>query len=399
MLLCVGASILVSVSLLGYFKYANFIIEQINSVSTVYGWGQIAWENIALPIGISFYTFQSMSYVFDVARGVCLPLRNPFDFAMYVALFPQLIAGPIVRFSQIEQEIAERETRLSDFTEGTLRFTWGLIKKVIFADGTAQLATAAFAANPESLSMLDAWVGILAYAVQIYFDFSAYSDMAIGLGRIFGFHFPENFCRPYSAISITDFWRRWHMTLSSWMRDYLYIPLGGSRCSKTRTYFNLWTVFLVTGLWHGASWTFVCWGIYHGALLVFEKSTKRNYVDDKTFRPMQQMLIFFLVVIGWVLFRADNINHALAYYAAMVSVDGIQFSILRTELSIENLAALGIGLITCLLPRNFSAAHYLSASNDRMALTVRITVYILLFPYAIMSILSGSFSPFLYFRF
>lgn len=244
--LTLAGGIVFNLSILAYFKYANFFVLQLNDVGQRLEWGVIAWNNIILPIGISFYTFHAMSYIIDVFRQRVAPLRNPLDFALYIT-FPQMIAGPIVRFKQIDSQIRERRESLDAFAEGVLRFVHGLINKVIIADPIGVLADAAFSTPHSNLTALTAWIGVAAYTFQIYFEFSGYSDMAIGLARMFGFRFPENFNRPYSSVSITDFWRRWHMTLTGWFRDYLYIPLGGDRVSPVRTYANLLIVFLALG--------------------------------------------------------------------------------------------------------------------------------------------------------
>ncbi|WP_018148454.1 MBOAT family O-acyltransferase [Henriciella marina] len=252
--------IIINISALGYFKYFNFAVDNFNSILGWMGVPASFESNVILPIGISFYIFQAISYLIDLYRGEVRVFRDPLKVALYISMFPQLIAGPIVRARTVEKEIRSRRVSADDFGYGAALFSHGLFKKVVIADSVAPLADATFAMSPQDLTLPTAWIGILAYTVQIYFDFSGYSDMAIGLGRMFGFHFPVNFFRPYSAVSVTDFWRRWHISLSSWFRDYLYIPLGGSRGSTFSTYRNLIIVFLITGIWHGAAWTFLFWG-------------------------------------------------------------------------------------------------------------------------------------------
>ncbi|MCD4735918.1 MAG: MBOAT family protein, partial [Bacteroidales bacterium] len=266
-------SVLINGGLLLYFKYANFFIDNINAVVSGLGYNEIVWIKIALPIGISFFTFQKLTYTVDVYRKVYHPLKKVTDYALYILMFPQLIAGPIVRFNEIAGQIEDRSRNenLNNRITGFFRFTIGLAKKVLIANVMGEHVDAVFELSPEQLTTLTTWIGILAYAFQIYFDFSGYSDMAIGLGRMMGFDFPENFRNPYISQSITEFWRRWHITLGKWMRDYLYIPLGGNRGSGMRTYFNLWVVFLISGLWHGAAWNFVLWGVFHGFFLVMER--------------------------------------------------------------------------------------------------------------------------------
>jgi len=267
-------SLSINVGLLLYFKYANFFVENVDYLLHSLGYQSVHWTKVILPIGISFYTFQTLTYSIDVYRGVHKPLKNPFQYLVYIMLFPQMIAGPIVRFNEIADQIDNRahlET-IDNKLLGFFRFGIGLAKKVLIANVMGAEADHAFSLAEGELTSSIAWVGILAYTFQIYFDFSGYSDMAIGMGRIMGFKFPENFNNPYVSRSITEFWRRWHMTLGSWMRDYLYIPLGGSRVkTKRRMYFNLWFVFLASGLWHGAAWNFVIWGAFHGFFLILDK--------------------------------------------------------------------------------------------------------------------------------
>lgn len=393
-------SVSVNVGLLGYFKYANFIAAQLNILGESWGLGVIAWDSIVLPIGISFYTFQSMSYTIDIARGSCRHLRNPLDFALFVALFPQLIAGPIVRYHEIASQISARSSTVHGFSQGALRFVHGLVKKVVIADAVGEVARAVYAAQPETLSSADAWIGCLAYTVQIYFDFSGYSDMAIGLGQIFGFRLPENFRRPYSAQSVTDFWRRWHITLSNWFRDYLYIPLGGSRGTAAKTYASLCTVFVVTGIWHGANWTFVVWGIYHGMLLLLERRFGMRHTNLRgPLAWVHRARTFVLVIIGWVVFRADSLTHALAVYTRMFHVDGQGLTDGVADVAGSRvLLTLVVGLAVVLLPSGFSGARLVTDMEGAAASGVRLGLAVFA-GYAILLIASGTFSPFLYFQF
>ena len=320
----VTASVVTNLSLLGFFKYFNFGVDTWNAAVQAAGLGGWATDDVlrvALPLGISFYTFQSMSYTIDVYRGRCKALRNPVDFACYVAMFPQLVAGPIIRFSEVSDQLRERGHTLAKIARGTAFFSLGLAKKVLLANPCGKVADIAFGAH--GLSALDAWYGVVAYAFQIYFDFSGYTDMAIGLGLILGFRFPKNFDSPYRARSITEFWRRWHMSLSRWLRDYLYVPLGGNRKGRRRTYVNLMLVMLLGGLWHGAAWTFVVWGALHGGLLAVERLRRDQ---GKTPLPgpaaVQLAATFLLVLVGWVFFRADGLGDALGYLGAMVGLGG-----------------------------------------------------------------------------
>ena len=304
-----------NLGMLATFKYAHFLAQSLRPLVHHWGWTLPEWEPIALPVGISFYTFQTMSYTIDVFRRDVEAQRNPIDFLCFVTMFPQLVAGPIVRYHTIAHEIRSRQHSLSLFFRGVLAFQSGFAKKILIADPLSTLADTAFAAT--SLAPGDAWLGILAYAFQIYFDFSGYSDMAIGLGLMLGFHFPINFDRPYWARSITDFWRRWHISLSTWLRDYLYVPLGGNRKGSLRTYVNLALVMLLGGLWHGANWTFVVWGAYQGFWLIVERLLAGPIARWRFPRALGIAWTFFLVLIGWVFFRAKDLPHAIDYLSAM----------------------------------------------------------------------------------
>ena len=304
-----------NLALIGVWKYANFI------TATLRDWfpswqGAIPQTSFLLPIGISFFTFQALSYVIDVSRGVRAQ-RNPFLLALYIALFPQLIAGPIVRYTTVCDQIASRKTSWDQFTRGVFRFVVGFNKKMLLANVMAEVADKAFAASAPSCAF--AWFGAVCYTLQIYFDFSGYSDMAIGLGRMFGFEFLENFNYPYLSKTVTEFWRRWHMSLGSWFRDYVYFPLGGSRVTKGRLVFNLSVVWFLTGLWHGANWTFILWGILYGVLIGFEKLTDwvPRVEQSRGLRGLYQPFTLLMVVLGWVLFRSDTLAFAGHYLAAM----------------------------------------------------------------------------------
>ncbi len=315
-------SVVLNVGLLGYFKYANFFVENINELLASLGWEQIKWTAVALPIGISFFTFQKMTYAVDVYRGVYHPLKKPTDFALYILMFPQLIAGPIIRFNEIANQIEDRSWNENNNNRltGFFRFTVGLAKKVLIANVLGEQVDLIFGLEQVEFNTVTAWVGIIAYAFQIYFDFSGYSDMAIGIGRMIGFDFPENFNNPYISKSISEFWRRWHITLGRWMRDYLYIPLGGNRVSTIRLYFNLWVVFLISGLWHGAAWNFVIWGAFHGLFLVADKLFLLKFYN-KIGKVPSIIITFFITLIGWVLFRAENMGQAGDYLHNMFNMD------------------------------------------------------------------------------
>ena len=297
--------------LLAWFKYAGFLAQ------TICGLGfAVPIPQVTLPIGISFFTFQGLSYVIDVYRGDAPIQKNPLDTALYVALFPQLVAGPIVRYTTVMEEIAHREETLSEFAAGATRFCFGLSKKMVLANSMGQIADGVFGQTAANLDPGLAWVGALAYTFQIYFDFSSYSDMAIGLGHMFGFHFLENFNYPYISRSVTEFWRRWHISLSSWFRDYVYIPLGGNRCSRARQIRNILTVWLLTGLWHGAAWTFILWGLWFCLLLLGEKFLWGHFLEQLP-SPIRWACTMLAVILSWVLFRAADLGQAWAYLGAM----------------------------------------------------------------------------------
>jgi len=320
-------SILTNLGLLGFFKYFNFGIESYNALMEAFGvnnWQLTTLFSVTLPLGISFYTFQSMSYTIDVYRGQAKPIHNFIDFACYVAMFPQLVAGPIVRFREVEDQLRYREHTFSKFARGVAFFAFGMAKKVILANPCGKIADTCFDAG--SLTMGDAWYGSVAYSFQIYFDFSGYSDMAIGLGLMLGFVFPKNFDSPYISKSITEFWRRWHLSLSLFLRDYLYIPLGGNRKGTSRMYVNIMIVMLLGGLWHGASWNFVIWGAVHGTILAFERTLGKDSIYRNLPNAIKILLTFLIVNLAWVFFRAPTLASALDYLGALfglsVSTDG-----------------------------------------------------------------------------
>ena len=310
-----GAAAL-GLGLLGWFKYAGFAAENLAALGL-----PVEVPQIVLPIGISFFTFQGLSYVIDVYRGDARCQKNPLYVALYVALFPQLVAGPIVRYTTVEEEIVQRTESLEEFSQGVVRFLFGLGKKMLLANAMGEIADGVFAQSPETMALSLAWIGAAAYTFQIYFDFSAYSDMAIGLGRMFGFHFLENFNYPYISKSIAEFWRRWHISLASWFRDYVYIPLGGSRCSVGRNVRNMAVVWLLTGLWHGAAWTYVAWGGMMLVLLAGEKYCWGRGLSRLP-GPVQHLYTIVLVVFSMVMFRSSGIGYGLSYFRSMVGLGG-----------------------------------------------------------------------------
>ncbi|QKZ03181.1 MBOAT family O-acyltransferase [Pseudomonas eucalypticola] len=306
----------VDLCVLGYFKYANFGVESINAIITSFGMQPFILTHVLLPIGISFYIFESISYIIDVYRGDTPATRNLIDFAAFVAIFPHLIAGPVLRFADLVDQFNNRTHTLDKFSEGATRFMQGFIKKVFIADTLATVSDHCFALTNPTTG--DAWLGALSYTAQLYFDFSGYSDMAIGLGLMMGFRFMENFKQPYISQSITEFWRRWHISLSTWLRDYLYITLGGNRKGTLATYRNLFLTMLLGGLWHGANFTYIIWGAWHGAWLAIERLLGIN-TTPRSLNPIRWALTFLLVIMGWVIFRAENLHVAYRMYGAMFS--------------------------------------------------------------------------------
>ena len=397
----VGAIIVLDLLALAVWKYGGFAVEQMTALLRQVGIEAHSTVSLALPIAISFFTFQSISYVVDVWRGSARPAKRLVDYAAYMLLFPHLIAGPIVRYAHIERDLATLpRCRLDDFAMGAPRFFWGLAKKVLIADQVAAIANHVYALPDNRITSAGAWIGVFAYAIQIYFDFSGYSDMAIGLARMFGFHFPENFDRPYSAHSMTDFWRRWHITLSSWFRDYVYIPLGGNRDGPWPTYRNLAIVFALTGLWHGASWTFIIWGAFHGACLIVERLTGSGTLDAGRLAIPRRMLTFVLVCIGWAMFRASDVAQGLSMIHAMITPQGMGLPVTLEEvLTNQRLAYFALGACIIFLPRTPSFGSRISASGGTTRNRVRILVTATVAPIACLYTLSSTFSPFLYFQF
>ncbi len=389
-------SILVNLLLLGYFKYANFFIDTINKAFGM----NLTIANIALPIGISFYTFQIMSYVIDLYRGEIKVQKNPIKLALYISFFPQLIAGPIVKYRDIDEALSARKETVEGFSYGAKRFVYGLAKKILIADCMAVVADRVFGAGLETLTTQAAWIGAFCYALQIFFDFSGYSDMAIGLGSIFGFKFPENFNLPYISGSITEFWRRWHISLSTWFKEYLYIPLGGNKKGKTRTYINLWVVFLATGIWHGAAWNFLAWGIFHGFFIFIERVGLKMTLDKH--KIIGHFYTLSVILFGWILFRASGIKHALKYIKIMffgqtISGTPIQlweFINHRTILTIV-VGIILAGAIQTIISKNKKSEMIKWRYHKYME---PVCVGLLLF-ICILAITSNTYTSFIYFRF
>ncbi len=387
-------AVAVNLTLLGFFKYFMFFTNSLNMLLALRGFELLPVLRVTLPIGISFYTFQALSYTVDVYRGDARPARSFVDFACFVSLFPQLIAGPIIRYHTVAEQLVERTHTASRFASGVSLFIVGLAKKILLANVMGEVADAVFGARQPVPA--DAWFGVLAYAFQIYFDFSAYSNMAIGLGRMLGFEFPRNFNAPYVAESITDFWRRWHISLSTFLRDYLYIPLGGNRRGAARTYVNLATVMVFGGLWHGANWTFVAWGAIHGGVLIWERWMGKDSFYRFLPRPARVAITFLLVLFTWVMFRSVTLADAGAFYAAML---GLAHA----------------GSTSVLLAGEIYSTQYLLVMSVCIALTIQpvqtfdwsqrshgplvAAGLILLFLVALLVMSTQAFNPFLYFQF
>jgi alginate O-acetyltransferase complex protein AlgI len=399
LLLCL--SLLVNVGLLFYFKYSNFFVENLNHLIGVFHVPEIKWAKLILPIGISFYTFETITYVVDVYRGIHKPLKNFWDYQLYIIFFPKLIAGPIIRYHDIADQIqdhTDHETT-DNKLRGMYRFFIGLSKKVIIANVMGANADAIFGLKHEDLGTYTAWMGALAYTFQIYFDFSGYSDMAIGLALMMGFRIPENFNNPYTATSVTDFWRRWHISLGAWMKNYLYIPLGGNRVnSKSRLFFNLWLVFLISGLWHGAAWGFIIWGAYHGLFLIVERMFLSKWLQKAG--KAASLYTFFVVMLGWVFFRIEHLKPSLGYLKRMFTYHGdtslwnadIEFMVmmvLASFFSFFTLSSLGNRIQQKVFFNEYSLRRHV----------VMTVVTMLLCVIAAGRITTSTFNPFIYFRF
>jgi alginate O-acetyltransferase complex protein AlgI len=389
----VTAAIVASLSALAFFKYFMFFQANLNEVLQWLGADTVRVLEIVLPVGISFYTFHALSYTIDVYRGTAPPARSLVDFACYISLFPQLVAGPIIRYNTVADQLVGRDHTWDKFSSGAALFVLGFAKKVLLANPMGRVADAAFGA--QSLTMPDAWFGAAAYAFQIYFDFSGYSDMAVGLGRMIGFRFLKNFNSPYHAESITDFWRRWHISLSTFLRDYLYVPLGGNRKGAARTYLNVIVVMLLGGLWHGANWTFVAWGAYHGTLLAGERFLGKRSLYRILPRLVRVATTFVLVLFSWVLFRSATMGEALVYFRTMFGGGTTGDGALLLSAQLYTYGSLMLMACCALIVAWPVQAHDWSATITwPKALLVHP-----LFCASLMIMFSQSFNPFLYFQF
>ncbi len=393
--LLIKSSVVFTLLLLVVYKYLDFIVGSLNPVIESIGLSIPAPE-IALPIGISFFTFQSISYSIDIYRKQADPVKSYSDYLLYISMFPQLLAGPIVRFKEVSAQIRNRNVTNEKIAIGFFRFCVGLSKKVLIADILGQYVDTQLAQGVVGIESFTSWLILLSYSFQIYFDFSGYSDMAIGLGLMMGFRFPENFNYPYLSKSITEFWRRWHITLGNWMKDYLYIPLGGNKISVTRTYINLWLVFLLSGLWHGASWNFVIWGGFHGIFLVIERFTRQK-INYRFPAIISMLYCFFVVINGWVLFRIEKLSEVFQFYKTLYSFNFDKVTLPESSM----LTVLVLAFFFSLVPFfNWKSIDTIDLARWSMVKKLRyVTGSILLLYLSIAFLTSNGFSPFIYYRF
>jgi len=390
MVLVIG--VIINLALLGVFKYSGFVIENINALTGL----SIEVKQLPLPIGISFYTFQSLSYLVDIYRGVCVPQRNIVKMGLFISFFPQLIAGPILKYYDLASQIDNRMVTWNKFNEGAVRFLIGLAKKVVIANIMAKTADEVFAMNMVDISTQDAWIGIIAYTFQIYFDFSGYSDMAIGLGKMFGFNINENFNYPYVANSIKDFWRRWHISLSTWFKEYLYIPLGGNRLGIAKTYRNLVIVFFMTGLWHGASWNFVIWGLWHGLFSVIERLIPVEKI--LRWRLLQSVYTLLVVICGWVFFRAETLSHASEYLHRMFVP--YKTDVMTKLWTREFEIVLVLAVVCCGIFNELYKKLPIRENIKQFTVTAIKPAFCVVAAYlSVLMLASNTYNPFIYFRF
>lgn len=388
--------VVMNLLILGFFKYYGLLMDTINAILPI----DIPYRVLALPIGISFYTFQAMSYLIDVYRKEVKPQENVLYFALYISMFPQLIAGPIVRYIDIEEQLKERSINSTKFGEGAMYFIRGLAKKVVLANTFGSVYEQVAAMQMGSFSTLTAWVGAIAYAFQIYFDFGGYSDMAIGLGKMFGFEFLPNFNYPYIAKSITDFWRRWHISLSTWFREYVYIPLGGNRCTPSRHILNLLIVWMLTGLWHGAQWNFMFWGLYYGVILILEKYLWGSKIE-KLPAAVQHIYAFVLVLFGWVFFFSPTLGYAGQYLKVMFGIGAKGIFDKQGFFMIFTNWLLIVIVILASAPRGYKLLKKITGcwQSEEVRAIVTCVVYIAMFLLCIAFLVTETYNPFLYFRF
>ena len=387
-------NLIINLAVLGFFKYEGFVLDTLNGILPVH----ISYHALPLPIGISFYTFQILSYIIDVYRGNVKVQTNLPNFALYVTMFPQLIAGPIVQYADVDEQLASREVSRTKFGEGSMYFIRGLAKKVLLANTSGMIFTEVSGLAKDNIAVMTAWLGAFAYMFQIYFDFSGYSDMAIGLGKMFGFEFNMNFNYPYVSKSITEFWRRWHISLSSWFRDYVYIPLGGNRVSKIKHIRNLLIVWFLTGLWHGAAWNFVAWGLYYGVILIIEKYLL-SPVLDRLPDVVRHIYSIVLVVIGWVLFFSSSFGQAADYIRVMFGAGAHGFADRESMYLLTSNLILWLILIFGSTPLVHFRYEHMLRSKKWNTTIINSVVYAALFIVCIAYLVTETYNPFLYFRF
>lgn len=404
--------IAVNIGTLFFFKYFNMLVimiesflqpgrgvrEMLASMLSMKGTGALGIPQIVLPVGISFFTFQAMSYVIDVYKGKAQAQKKLVPFALYVSLFPQLIAGPIVKYSDVDRQIQKRDENVLLFYSGVKRFCYGLGKKVLISNTLAEAADGIWAIDAGSVGTVLAWFGAICYTLQIYYDFSGYSDMAIGLGRMFGFRFKENFNYPYLSASVQEFWRRWHISLSSWFKEYVYIPLGGNRKGAARTYLNLFIVFLLTGIWHGANFTFVAWGLFHGFFLIMERLFLKKVLDKNPVKILNHLYTMLVVVVGWVFFRSDNIYAAGRFVSQMFMLQGSNYSVF-SFLSMKLLLVLIAALLCSGVLQTLFQGLYDGIKKYLVVDAADFVLQILILLYSMILITSGTYNPFIYFQF
>ena len=387
-------ALIFNIGLLFYFKYANFFVNIIESIAR----GNFGLREVVLPIGISFFTFQAMSYVIDVYREKVTCQKNILLLALYISLFPQLIAGPIVKYQDIENQLKSRNESLDSFVSGVKRFVYGLAKKVVIANACGKVAEAVFSSEISALGTGVAWLGLICYTIQIYFDFSGYSDMAIGLGRMFGFNFNENFNYPYTSLSITEFWRRWHISLSSWFKEYVYIPLGGNRKGKCRTLLNLFVVFVLTGIWHGANYTFILWGVLYGIIIVLERLFFKKWQNKNKVKPLNWLYTTLVVMLLWVFFRSDSVEYAFAFIGKLFNFTGGSLPYYEI-IDLWGWCVLAVGIVLCGFAQRILEKPYNNIKAKTWVFWVDFSLQICLMFMSIVLLMNDTFNPFIYFQF
>lgn len=379
-------------------SYRGNILILLQNMLSMQGTGELGLPYIVLPIGISFFTFQAMSYVIDVYNENAKVQKSLFDFALYVSFFPQLIAGPIVKYSDIEEQLRTRKETILMFVSGQKRFCYGLAKKILLANTFAEVADGIWSLETANLGTGVAWLGIFAYTLQIYYDFSGYSDMAIGIGRMFGFDFKENFNYPYTSFSVQEFWRRWHISLSTWFKEYIYIPLGGNRCGNIRTYFNIFIVFFLTGVWHGANFTFFIWGMLYALIQIIERAFLGKWLEKNPIKIINWVYCMVVVMIGWVFFRADSVFQAITYLQQMF-VGGVSYYTVISFLSMKVIIAFLLGILFAGGIQRLIREKYEMVRQNLPIMVIDLCLQVVILVLCIFMMVSGTYNPFIYFQF